>query len=156
MKTQRGFALVEAVIVIGIAAVCAGALLLAISGVAKFGSHAGGPNRTAALAFARQTLRIAQNAWKYGSPGDSPNGTAAVTIPVAGPDATATTMPASVNAVLGTVDASGTSLSITVSYPPDPGRADPGTVTLSGRLRVLAPPPGARLEQPGLIAQPNR
>ena len=153
MNAQRGFALVEAVVVVGIAAMCAGTLVLALAGAAKFGAHAGGPHRIAALLFARQTLRIAQNAWKYGPPGSAPAGTAGVSIPVAGPQATATAMPARISA---TIDggSNGASLSITVSYPPDSGRADPGSVTLSGPLRVIAPLPGSQVERAGLIAQP--
>lgn len=155
MKGQRGFALIEAVVVVGIAAMCAGTLVLALAGAAKFGARAGGPHRTAALLFARQTLRIAQDAWKYGPPGSAPAGTAGVSIPVAGPEATATTMPARISATIGDAGGTGASLSITVSYPPDSGHADTGSVTLSGPLRAIAPLPGSQVERPGLIAQPG-
>jgi type II secretory pathway pseudopilin PulG len=155
MKRERGFALLETVAVVGIVAIGAAALVLAISGAAKFSAHASGPNRTAALEYARQMLRVAQDAWKYGSPGSAPNGSADVTVPVAGPDAIATTMPARVTATVVPDSETGASISIAVSYTPDPGRNDSGSVTLSGRLRAIAPLPGTQVVQPGYVAQPD-
>lgn len=143
MKAQSGFALLEAVAGAGIAAICAGTLILALSGVAKFGAHANGPNRAAALALARQTLRTAQNAWKYGSPGEAPAGTTDLK-----------TLGAHVTATLARGEADGADLSVTVSYTPDPGRADPGSVTITGHVRALAPLPGSQIDRPGLVAQP--
>lgn len=145
MKAQRGFALIEAVIVIGIVAACAGALLLALANAAKSGTRAMGPNHVAALRLAAQTLRVAANAWKYGSLGDAPSGTEVASVPV----------PLQIVSSVSQTGASSAVMTVTVSYTPDPGRAEPGSVTLSGTLRAKAPLPGARVEQDGLISAPG-
>jgi hypothetical protein len=51
--------------------------------------------------------------------------------------------------------ASSAVMTVTVSYAPDPGREEPGSITLSGTLRAKAPLPGARVEQDGLITAPG-
>lgn len=146
MKAQAGFALIEAIAVTGIVAVCAGALLLALSSAAKSGARAAGPNRMAALRLAAQTLRVAENVWKYGSPGDAPAGTEVTGVPV----------PLHIVSTVSQTGASSAVLTVTVSYTPDPGHAEPGSVTLSGTLRAKAPLPGARVAQDGLISAPGR
>ena len=154
MRLQTGFALIEVLAVIGIVAICAGTLILAISGFAKFGSHAIGRNRLAATLFAEQTLRVAENAWKYGSPGAAPSGSAQVALPVAMPSSTPTTIPATVSSTLSNAG-SGATIAVTVLYTPDPQHPDdPGRVTLSGILTVKAPLPGAQIERPGFVPLP--
>jgi len=145
VKAQAGFALIEAIAAIAIAAVCAGALILALSSVAKSGSHAAGRNRVAATLFAEQTLRVAEDAWKYGSPGDAPSGTFETSIP----------NPISVVSTITQNGSSAADITVTVAYTPDPGHEEPGSVTLRGKLRAKAPLPGARVEQSGLIAAPQ-
>ena len=144
MKAQRGFALIEAVVVIGIVAACAGALLLALANAAKSGARAAGPNHVAALRLAAQTLRVAANAWKYGSLGDAPSGTEVTSVPVS----------LQIVSSVSQTGASSAVMTVTVSYTPDPGRAEPGSITMSGTLRAKAPLPGARVEQDGLISDP--
>jgi type II secretory pathway pseudopilin PulG len=145
VKAQAGFALIEAIAVIAIAAACAGALILALSSVPKSGSHATGRNRVAASLFAEQILRVAEDAWKYGSHGDAPSGTFETSIP----------NPVSVVSTITRNDSSGADISVTVSYTPDPGHDESGSVTLRGKLRAKAPLPGARVEQSGLISAPQ-
>jgi type II secretory pathway pseudopilin PulG len=144
MNGERGFALLEAIAVIGVAALCVAALALAASGATKFAGRASGPNRRAALAFARQTLRTAQDAWKYGAPGWVPAGSTSALIP----------FPARITASLAPGGAETAAISITVEYSPDPTQNDSGIVTLESSLRAAAPLPGTRIEQPGTIAHP--
>ncbi|HET9393048.1 MAG TPA: type II secretion system protein [Candidatus Rubrimentiphilum sp.] len=156
MKSQAGFALLEVLAVIGIFAVCAGTLILAISGFAKFGSHAVGRNHAAALVFAEQTLRVAENAWKYGTPGAAPSGSAQVAIPVAVPSSAPTTIPVTVTSTLSNASSTGATIAVTVLYTPDPEHpGDSGIVTLNGTLNVKAPLPGAQVQRPGFVAQPQ-
>ncbi len=144
MKAQAGFALVEAIAVTAIVAAGAGVLILALSSVTKFASHAAGPNRVAASLFAEQTLRTAENAWKYGPPGNAPSGTLETAIPT----------PVTVVSTISQTSASGADITVSVSYTPDPGRDEPGSVTLNGVLRARAPLPGTRVERSGLIIAP--
>jgi len=155
MRAQAGFALIEVLAVIGIVAVCAGTLILAVSGFAKFGSHAVGPTREAATLFAEQTLRVAEDVWKYGAPGSAPSGSSQIALPVAVPSSTPTTIPATVFSTLSNTGTAGATITVTVVYTPDPQHSgDPGTETLSGNLNVKAPLPGAQVERPGLIPMP--
>lgn len=141
---------------IGIIAVCAGTLVLAISGFVKFGSHAVGRNRAAALLFAEQTVRVAENAWKYGTPGSAPSGSAQVALPVAIPSSIPTTIPATVTSTLSSAASTGATITVTVLYTPGPEHSgDSGNVTLTGALTVKAPLPGAQVERPGFVAQPQ-
>lgn len=155
MKSQAGFALIEVLAVIGIAAIGAGTLILAISGFAKFGSHSVGRNRAAALVFAEQTLRVAEDTWKYGTPGAAPSGSAQVTLPVAVPSSAPTTIPATITSTLSDATSTGATLTVTVLYTPDPEHpGDSGIITLNGTLNVKAPLPGAQVERPGFVPLP--
>lgn len=148
MKPQRGFVLLEAIAVVAIVSLCAGALLMAILASAASGL-APGRNRTAAALVAAQTLRGAENAWKYGTPGDAPSGSASASMPVPG----STAVPVTISSTIASETADGAAIAITVSYPPEqPG--DSGSITVTGALRVKAPLPGSRVERPGLIPQP--
>jgi len=149
VKPQRGFALLEAIAIVAVVSLSAGALLLAISASAKFGS-ASGRNRIAAALLAAQTLRVAEHAWKYGALADAPAGSVTAAMPVSG---STTPVPVIISSAISSQTAEGAALTITVSYPP--GQAgDSGTVTVTGTLRVKAPLPGAQIERPGLIPQP--
>ena len=155
VRSQAGFALIEVLAVIGIVAICAGTLILAISGFTKFGSHAVGRNRLAATLFAEQTLRVAEDAWKYGTPGAAPSESAQVALPIAVPSSTPTTIPATVFSTLSDAGPAGATIAVTVLYTPDPQHPDDsGSVTLSGNLNLKAPLPGAQMERPGFIPPP--
>ena len=139
---QSGFSLIEAVIAAAIAAVAAGAWLSAVNAFGRFAAHQASPARSAALLLAEQTLRVAQDAWKYGSPGNAPSGT------MEGGSFTVQT------AVAG--GAVSSDITVNVSYTPDPRRPDEsGMVTLHGTLSVKAPLPGTRIVRPALIPQPS-
>jgi prepilin-type N-terminal cleavage/methylation domain-containing protein len=140
---QSGFSLIEAVIAAAIAAVAAGAWLSATSAFGRFAAHQASPARSAALLLAEQTLRVAQDAWKYGSPGNAPSGAWTTT----GPFTVQTTV--SGGAVSGDI-------TVTVSYTPDPlRRSDAGAVTLHGTLSVKAPLPGTRIVRAAPIPRPS-
>lgn len=105
----------------------------------------------AALTIAQQELRIAQNAWKYGSPGTAPSGTQTIVLPVSA----STTAPATITT---TLSASGTSaqLTVTVQYTPEPDRSgDTGVVSVTGEVAEKAPLPGSQVDRPGLIPMPS-
>lgn len=105
----------------------------------------------AALSIAQQELRIAQNAWKYGSPGAAPSGSQTIALPLSA----ATTAPATITT---TVSAGGTTAQLTVSvrYTPEPDRSgDPGVVSVSGEVAEKAPLPGSQVDKPGLIPMPS-
>jgi prepilin-type N-terminal cleavage/methylation domain-containing protein len=139
---QSGFSLIEAVIAAAIAAVAAGAWLSATNAFGRFAANQASPARSAALLLAEQTLRVAQDAWKYGSPGNAPSGTW-----TAGSFTVQTVVSG------GAVSSD---ITVQVSYTPDPLRpADSGMVTLHGTLSVKAPLPGTRIVRPALIPQPS-
>lgn len=153
---QRGFTLIEAAIACGIVGMTLLALFFALSSFSKFDAHAAGPNRTAARVLAEQTLRIAEDAWKYGAIGNAPSGTWSTTlrIPNAG-SATPASIPVTITSALANANATSTSIAITVGYPPDPDRGDTGTITINGTLQVRAPLPGARVLYPSLVPLPS-
>ena len=148
MKRQRGFALLEAIAVLAITSLCAGALLLAVLASASIGL-APGRNRTAAALLAAQTLRGAENAWKYGSPGNAPAGPVPASMLVPGSGA----VPVTISSEIASQSADGATISVTVSYPPERA-GDSGAITVTGALRVKAPLPGSQIERPGFIPQP--
>ena len=148
MKPQRGFALLEAIAVVAIVSLCAGALFTAILASAASGLGPG-RNRAAAALLAAQTLRGAENAWKYGAPGDAPSGSSATSMPVPGSG----TVPVTISSAISSQTADGAAITITVSYPPERA-GDSGAITVTGALRVKAPLPGSQVERPGLIPQP--
>lgn len=129
--TQSGFSLIEAILAGAIVAIAAGAWLSAASAFGRFATHQVSPARSAALLLAEQTLRVAQDAWKYGSPGSAPSGTWTTG-----------------GHTVQTVTAGGTgSSSVTVTVD--------GIVTLHGTLSVKAPLPGSRIVPSTLIPQPS-
>jgi len=149
VKPQRGFALLEAIAIVAIVAICAGALLMAVFASARLGL-APGRNRAAAALLAAQTLRGAENAWKYGTPGDAPSGSAAASMPVPGSVA----VPVTISSELSSQTADGAAIAITVTYPPERA-GDSGAITVTGALRAKAPLPGSQVERPGLVPQPT-
>jgi type II secretory pathway pseudopilin PulG len=148
VKPQRGFALLEAIAVVAIVSLCAGALLTAILASAALGL-APGRNRTAAALLAAQIVRGAENAWKYGTPGDAPSGSVATSMLVPGTGA----VPVTVSSAISSQTSDGAAISVTVSYPPQRA-GDSVAITVTGALHVKAPLPGSQVERPGLIPQP--
>lgn len=139
----------ETAVAAGIVAIALGGALFALAQFGKYVRGQAGPARTAALVAAQQTLRLAQNAWKYGSPGSAPSGTQTIAL--------AYNKGASAPATITTAIArSGPSaqITVTVRYTPEPGRNDPGVVTISGELIAKAPLPGSRIDRPGLVPLP--
>lgn len=149
-RAQSGITLIETAVAAGILAVAVGGALFAIAQFGKFVRQQGGPARTAALIRAQQTLHIAQNAWKYGSPGTAPSGTQIIALAY---NKTATEPATITTAIAG----GGTSaqITVTVRYTPEPGRNDPGVVTISGELTAKAPLPGSQINRPGLVPLPS-
>lgn len=142
LRVQSGVTLLEAAVCAGIVAIAAGTALFAVASFGRHLAQPGGAARMAALLAAQQTLRVAQDAWKYGSPGGAPSGSQIIALP-----ATVTTA----------VDASTSParITVTVHYTPEPGRnGDSGVVELTGELSAKAPLPGSRVQRPGLIPLP--
>jgi prepilin-type N-terminal cleavage/methylation domain-containing protein len=155
MQRQRGFTLLESAIAAAIICLAAGALLSAMAEFGRFSSHQAGPVRAAATLLAEQTLRVAENAWKYGSPGDAPVGTIETTVPVLGPNG-ATSAPVSVQTQISSASPASAQIVVTVLYTPEPDRVrDSGDVTLSGDLQMQSPLPGSTIAPASLIPQPN-
>lgn len=154
VRAQQGFTLIESVVAAAVAAVAICALFGAIGEFGRFASHQAGPVRSAATLLAERTLRVAQDAWKYGSPGSAPAGAALSTIPLNAPNG-ARTAPVSVTtSVTGSVGSA--QISVTVLYTPDPDHPqDPGSVTVSGEARVKAPLPGSTVAPASLVPQPT-
>ncbi len=148
-NAQSGITLVETVVAVAIVAVVVGGVLFAVGAFGKYVSQQGGPGERAALSDAQQTLRLAQNAWKYGSPGNAPSGSQSVIVPLS----TQTSAPATVTTTLS-AGASSAQIQVTVRYTPQPGRRDPGIITLTSDVDVKAPLPGSQVNRPGLIPQP--
>jgi hypothetical protein len=143
--------LLETVVAAAIIAVAAGTSLWAIAAFGKHAGQQGGPARTAALVAAQQTLRVAQNAWKYGSPGSAPAGTQAIALPLS----SATSAPATITTTISGA-ASPAEVIVTVRYTPESIRpGDSGVVSVSGEVDVKAPLPGSQVDRPGLIPQPS-
>lgn len=143
--------LLEAAIAAALIGIAVGGALFAITAFGKHIAQQGGPARMAALVEAQQTLRIAQDAWKYGSPGDAPSGSQTIQLPIG----EAMTAPATLTT---TVSGSGISaqITVTVTYTPEPGRTgDTGIVNLSGEVTEKAPLPGSQITRPGLIPLPS-
>lgn len=155
MRQQRGFTLLESTIAVAIIAVAASALLFAMGETGRFSSHQAGPVRSAATVLAEQTLRVAQDAWKYGTPGTSPAGSVQTSVPILIPNNTATTAPVSLRTVITSSGADAAQIAVTVSYTPDPDHPrDPGSVTLNGNVQVKSPLPASTVAPAALIPQP--
>lgn len=143
--------LLETAVAAAIVAVAVGTALWAIAAFAKHVAQQGGPARTAALIAAQQTLRVAQNAWKYGSPGSAPAGSQSITLPLSA----ATSAPATITTTISG-SASPAQITVTVQYTPEPDRSgDSGVVSVSGEVGVKAPLPGSQVNRPGLIPLPS-
>ena len=154
MRAEQGFTLTETLVAAGICTAGILALCASVTAFAKFGAHAAGPLRTAATSVAEQTLRSAQDAWKYGSPGTAPSGDWNTSMPVELPGVGPTSAPVGIAAQLGADQSGATILTVTVTYTPDPERPDSGSLTVSGPLTVKAPLPGSRVVRPGIVAAP--
>jgi prepilin-type N-terminal cleavage/methylation domain-containing protein len=153
--TERGFTLIESTVAIAIVSVAI-ALPFAMSGFARFATHQAGPVRTAAMVLAEQTLRIAEDAWKYGSPGESPAGSMQTTVPLLIPNAAPTTAPVTLRTSVTETGSSSAQIAVTVLYTPDAGHMqDNGSVTLTGEIQVKSPLPASTIAPAGLIAQPS-
>jgi prepilin-type N-terminal cleavage/methylation domain-containing protein len=152
---QRGFTLIESAITAAIASLAIGTLVFAIGAFARFSAHQAGPVRVAATLLAEQTLRVAQNSWKYGSPGDAPVGTIATTVPVLGPNG-ATSAPVLLQTQISGSGSASAQITVTVLYTPEPDRVhDSGSVTLSGELQMQSPLPDSTVAPASLIPQPS-
>lgn len=146
----------EAVLSCAVVAVAAGGTLFAMSSFGRFTTHQAGPVRAAATLLAQQTLRVAQDAWKYGSPGNAPAGSANVRVPIVNPGAAATSAPVTVMTTLSNATAADAQVTVQVTYTPDPGHpADSGTVEISGAAVVRAPPPGSQVVAPAPVPAPS-
>ena len=138
LRTQSGFTLAESLVAAALLAITLGGVFYAL---AAFGRHVAwqiAPQRRAAAILARQTLHVAEDAWKYGTPGNAPSGTqggVSTTIALDGDSAT---------------------ISVTVRYTPEPGaRGDSGIVAVSGQVEQRSPLPGSTIERPGLVPLPS-
>ncbi|HKU67105.1 MAG TPA: hypothetical protein VJP85_04940 [Candidatus Baltobacteraceae bacterium] len=150
-RFQSGVTLVETAVAAAIVAIALGTALWAVVAFARHVAQQGGPARTAALVVAQQTLRVAQDAWKYGSPGSAPSGSQSITLP----RSAATTAPATLTTTVS-ASTSPALVTVTVRYTPEPGRAgDPGVVSVSGELDAKAPLPGSQVNRPGLVPLPS-
>jgi type II secretory pathway pseudopilin PulG len=150
-RFQSGITLVETAVAAAIVAIAVGTALWAVAAFAKHVAQQGGRARMAALTVAQQMLRVAQNAWKYGSPGNAPSGSEQITLPL---DAAASE-PATLTTSIG-ASTSPAQITVTVRYTPEPGRAgDTGIVSVSGEVDAKAPLPGSHVDRPGLIPLPS-
>src|SRR5579884_582711 len=153
---QSGFSLIETLVALAVVAVAVGALVAAMGAFGRFATHQAGPVRSAAMLLAEQTLRVAQDAWKYGSPGTAPSGTWQTAVPLNLPGGISTTAPVSVTASISNANAQYAQITVTVQYTPDAHHAgDPGQVVMTGEAQVKAPVPGATVLNPTLIPQPS-
>ncbi|HET6895981.1 MAG TPA: prepilin-type N-terminal cleavage/methylation domain-containing protein [Candidatus Baltobacteraceae bacterium] len=142
LRRQSGITLVETAVAVAIATVVVAGAFFAIATVAKHMAQQGGPARMRAMVIAQQTLRVAQNAWKYGSPGTAPAGTQSISSGTVTTTITGSTSPAQIT--------------VTVQYTPEPGRSgDSGVVSVSGAVDEKAPLPGSQVDRPGLIPLPS-
>ncbi|HEY8315168.1 MAG TPA: type II secretion system protein [Candidatus Baltobacteraceae bacterium] len=165
MSSQRAFTLIEAAVSVALIAVALSGALWAAGSFGRYATHQAGPNRSAALVFADSLLRVAQDAWKYGTPGTVPSGSWQTALPIAIPSALPTSIPITVRAVYaivatpdpGGVDTTVPSAQVTLSvtYPRDAGHDDPGTLSVQGALHVQAPPPGSRIAPLGIVPAPS-
>lgn len=137
LRSQSGITLVETIVTAGITALSLGAALYAITMFGKHVAQQGGPARMTAIVTAEQTLRVAQDAWKYGSPGIAPAGTQG-------------NLTTTISSSTGPAQ-----ITVTVRYTPEPGRGDPGIASISGEVAAKAPLPGSRVDRPGLIPLPS-
>ena len=153
---SRGFTLIETLVAVALAGVGVAGVLLTMGAFARFSTHQAGPVRSAAMLLAEQTLRIAQDAWKYGSPGTAPSGSWQTNVPLNFPGVGSTSAPVTVSANVAAAGAQAAQITVTVRYTPDPQHAgDSGSVTMSGELAVKAPFPGTTVVNPSLIPQPS-
>lgn len=151
---QAGFTLIESLIAAAVAGVAVVAFASAAAGFGRFAAHQAGPVHEAAAAMAAQTLRVAQDAWKYGAPGQAPAGTlqTRVTVMRAGK---AAEVPVTLTTALGGVSATSAQVTVTVSYSPDPDHPqDDGMVTVRGAAQVQAPLPASTVAPAPLVPQP--
>jgi hypothetical protein len=126
-----------------------------MGGFGHFATHQSGPVRSAAMLLAEQTLHVAQDAWKYGSPGSAPSGTWATTVPLNLPGGSRSA-PVTVTATISNAGAQDAQVTVTVQYTPDANhRNDSGHVSMIGQMRVKSPLPGATELNPSLIPQPS-
>ncbi len=153
--SQAGFSLIEALCALGILVLAFAGFAVAFSTFGRFATHQAGPVRAAATVLAEQTLRVAQDAWKYGSPGLGPSGAFATAVPIGVPGEAPTTAPVAVSALV-TGGPPNATIGITVRYTPEPNRkGDDGVVTISGALQVKAPVPGATILESSPVPQPS-
>jgi type II secretory pathway pseudopilin PulG len=147
--------LIESVVAAAVLAIATIAFLCAIGEFGRFTSHQAGAVRSAATALAEQTLRVAQDAWKYGSPGSGPAGTFQTSVPLNVPGGAPASAPVSVTTNVGSGGAGSAQIDVTVLYTPDPDHMqDSGSVSLSGEAQVKAPLPGSTVAPAALIPQP--
>ena len=151
LRAQSGITLVETAVAAAVLAIAAGAAAYSVMMFGRVTAQQGGPSRMAALIIAQQELRIAQNAWKYGSPGIAPSGSETIALAVSASTTARATMTT-------TISGGGTSaqLTVTVQYTPEPDRnGDTGVVSVTGEVAEKAPLPGSQVNKPGLIPMPS-
>lgn len=154
-RGQQGFTLIESLVAAAVLAVATGAFLYAAGEFGRFSSHQAGPVRSAASVLAEQTLRVAQDSWKYGSPGTAPSGSFQTSAPLNVPGGAPTTAPLSITTNLNGGAAGSAQIDVTVRFTPDPDHLqDTGSVSLSGQVQVKAPLPGSTVAPAAFIPQP--
>jgi type II secretory pathway pseudopilin PulG len=163
--SEQGFALLEAIVSVALVALVLGALLFGAANFGRFGSHPSGTRREAAERLAAQTLRAAQDAWKYPDAGaaglPAPSGTWSTAMPVRAPGGETIAVPVTIQvttAIAATAAPNDPTserarTSVTVTYPPDYSRDDPGVAGVAADLAVKSPYPGEILTVP--VAQPS-
>jgi hypothetical protein len=148
--------LIEVLVAIAVVAVALGAAIGAIGAFGRATTHQAGPIRSAAMLLAEQTLRVAQDAWKYGSPGTSPSGSWSTTVPLNLPNGVSTTAPVTVTTTTSDTGAQSALVTVNVRYTPDPyHQDDPGAVSMTGQAQVRSPVPGATVVNPSLVPKPT-
>lgn len=151
---QRGFSIIEAVVAAAVIAVGVGGLAGAMGTFARYAAHPEGARRGAAALLAEQTLRIAQDTYKYGAPDLPSDKTWQAHITLALPQATPVCVPVTVHSLVEP-SAGAAAIEITVTYPPDTTRPhDLGIVRVRGDLAVLSTLPGSSTIRPGLVPDP--
>ena len=155
-RSQRAFSLIETLVAVALVTIAVAGSILSMGAFGRFSTHQAGPVRSAAMLLAEQTLRVAQDAWKYGSPGMAPSGTWQTAVPLHIPGASPTTAPVSVTTSISNAGAQGAHVKVDVQYTPDGQRSsDSGLVSISAQAQVEAPVPGATLLDPSLVPQPS-
>lgn len=153
LSAQRGFAILEAMLVVCVLALAVGGTFAAVSAVARHNPDE--PHRTAAAQRAQMLLAVVADSWKYaGAAIPLGSVTASGALQPAIPNATPMPVSITLNERLDPSDPGGQTLdaSVIVRYPDG---SQSRSLTFSSILRALAPEPGATIAPSGLVAQPS-